>query len=251
MAAVVGDSFFVCPSRRLAEWMADNGQQVYRSVFSHDPSEDSGFGVFHGVDVAFYFNTRDGQYPGDAALIVNFSAEQRAFIQDIQRYLFNFAYTGNPNGTSTWPLYSSGTRDYLNLDVGNISPVTGGFRSSYCDFWDAQFTFADDFDFPYEPGYYDYDYEQVYEPGYYDYEYQQGYELGYYDEADYQQDYELYDYEVSYDYQQDYEYDSELAYDYDNKTYEEAYEYNISTAEPLQGVHLGLIAAIIILHNAV
>ncbi|NVB84897.1 MAG: carboxylesterase family protein [Kofleriaceae bacterium] len=127
LAAVSGDSFFVCPARRNARALTAAGVPVYRYVFQRllDGASFPELGAFHSSEIPFVFGV--DAYPlghvGSATVLA----------EAMQAFWTTFAKTGDP-GTG-WPRYDAATDAHVVLD----EPVATGtsYKSALCDFWDA------------------------------------------------------------------------------------------------------------------
>jgi para-nitrobenzyl esterase len=130
----VTDSFFTCPSRRVARAAASaQTEPVYRYLWTHTTPYLGilgAFGPFHGSEVPYVFGTFAG-------LFYTPTPAEKALSDQMQRYWRNFAATGDPNGAGqpTWSKYDPTADNAVRLDIpiGTIS----GFEAAQCDFWDT------------------------------------------------------------------------------------------------------------------
>lgn len=125
---VTTDARFVCPSREIAR-AADTGQSepVYRYFFEYDATV---FGAVHGLDVPFVFGTFE-------AIISNGQPYQPtptdlAVSAAMQGAWTNFARSGDPGTTPSWPQWTS-VDPVMSIDA-SLSTITG-VRTDDCDFW--------------------------------------------------------------------------------------------------------------------
>lgn len=130
--AVVGDSAFVCATRRLARDLAAAGATVYGYAFTHAPVEAKPvalpLGAYHGAELPFLFN-RPEFYGA-------FTEGERALAQQLIGYWTRFARDGAPGGdTPPWPPFDPGSDTILRLDLS--SSTISGWKRSDCDFWDG------------------------------------------------------------------------------------------------------------------
>ena len=132
IAAVTGDAFFVCPTRRSARGALAAGAPVFRYSFEQ-PLEApfmQGLGVFHSAELPFVFGNDD--YP--LGRVGTSGAPVSASIQD---YWTTFAKTGAPNSSAevAWPGYDATSDPYLVL--GTPIAASTQLKTALCDFWDA------------------------------------------------------------------------------------------------------------------
>jgi para-nitrobenzyl esterase len=132
MLAVLTDSEFTCPVRRLARNASTGGRNVYRYFFTHAIENDSklqSLGAFHAQDNWFVFKAKPYAY----------SSAELALADTIQSYWAAFAATGDPNGgnRTKWSVYErlSHNDNFLELNTTVISG--NGVRREKCDFWDS------------------------------------------------------------------------------------------------------------------
>jgi para-nitrobenzyl esterase len=130
----VTDSFFTCPSRRVARAAATTQTEpVYRYLWTHVTpylGVLGTFGAFHGSEVPYVFRTFAG-------LFYSPTPAEKALSDQMQRYWRNFAATGDPNGAGlpTWSQYEPTADNAVRLDIpiGSVSR----FEAAQCDFWDT------------------------------------------------------------------------------------------------------------------
>ncbi|MCA9668877.1 MAG: carboxylesterase family protein [Myxococcales bacterium] len=131
MTAVLTDSIFACPTRRLARAMASAGQPVYLYQFAHAPaliiSLDPFFRATQSAEVSFVYGTR--------LLGVALPPDEKPLSNTMMGYWARFAATGDPNGDNapTWPKYSEPDERYLEL---TLTPTEKrALKKTECDFW--------------------------------------------------------------------------------------------------------------------
>lgn len=124
LAAVSGDSFFVCPARRNARALTKAGSTVYRYVFQRELEQQviADLGVFHSSEIPFVF--------GNDAFPLGHVGGGAELSDRMQQLWTDFA-KGAP---IEWPRYDD-TDPYLVLDQP-VSTATG-YKTALCDFWDT------------------------------------------------------------------------------------------------------------------
>ena len=130
IAAVTGDSLFVCPARRAARGAAAAGAPIYRYTFERafeNPLITDG-GVIHSGEIPFVFGN-------DNFLLGQMGQSGLPVSDAVQGYWTRFAATGDPNGDGAvaWPRADGD--HHLVLDV--TSAASSGLKTAQCDFWDA------------------------------------------------------------------------------------------------------------------
>eukprot|EP00049_Salpingoeca_infusionum_P011926 m.210889 g.210889 ORF g.210889 m.210889 type:complete len:549 (-) comp15054_c0_seq7:267-1913(-) len=139
---VFGDAAMACPARRAARWLTAAGIPTYLYHFTRllevIKLAEPGYGVIHASDVPVVFRTK----------LALFGQGELAMSDAVVSYWTNFAATGNPNKPGpnnpsapavkvTWPTFTQGKSDYLQIDVP-ISSETD-FMGDFCEFWDEVF----------------------------------------------------------------------------------------------------------------
>ncbi|XP_032511934.2 acetylcholinesterase-like [Danaus plexippus] len=134
---MVGDYHFACGVNEFAHRYAETGNNVYTYYYKHRSKNSpwpSWTGVLHGDEINYVFG--EPLNPGK-----NYSPEEIEFSRRLMKYWANFAKTGNPSMDEKgetmkeyWPLYTTGGREYLSLEV-NSSSVGHGLRLKQCVFW--------------------------------------------------------------------------------------------------------------------
>ncbi|MGE5182634.1 MAG: carboxylesterase/lipase family protein [Acidobacteriota bacterium] len=132
LAAVTGDAFFVCPTRRAARGAATAGAPVFRYVYDEPPQNPfaQNLGVFHSAEIPFVFGNDD--FPLDRI------GSDTEMVTIMQAYWLNFAKQHDPNDAPhlpTWAAYDAASDPYRLLDVGAGGGT--GYKTAQCDFWDA------------------------------------------------------------------------------------------------------------------
>jgi para-nitrobenzyl esterase len=129
LMALLGDSYFICPSRQAARQMARSATSVWRAEFAH-PFQSGAMKGFapHGIDLVFGFGNFEaiGYVPNTA---------ERDLSVAMMGYWSRFAATGDPNGNGAfaWSPYDAGLDNYLAQDAPFTSGA--GIRTAYCNFW--------------------------------------------------------------------------------------------------------------------
>lgn len=152
LISLMSDAVFICPSRRLANYLFDSGESVYLYSWNHAP--DNGIfsslpwmGAFHTAELPFVFGNAIN---APASILRSFSAAEAVLGQDVRTYWLNFVETsGDPNAQdpqTVWPMFSRTWQETLQFDVssavpgqsqynvGNGSAVGGG-----CDLYGQMF----------------------------------------------------------------------------------------------------------------
>lgn len=110
------DVAFTCPTRVMANLMADNGAKVYLYYLTKGPVEKgplAAWGAFHGADLLYIF--RRFEFMG-----IKLASKENMILSDRMIELWSsFAHGGVPTakGAPEWPLYESGNEPYLRLDT--------------------------------------------------------------------------------------------------------------------------------------
>ena len=129
-AALLGDSSFTAPSRRMARWHAGAGFQAYRYYFSRAPvwAQRAGLGAFHGAEVPYLF--------GGVQNII-YTRDDRALADTMANYWVAFASQGKPEiaGRPDWRPYHIAEDNYLALD--RIVREQHALRAPACDLFDT------------------------------------------------------------------------------------------------------------------
>jgi para-nitrobenzyl esterase len=132
LAQIVGDAFFVCPSRRMGQALSAAGIPNYAYEFS---AVDANGQVSlwnstptHFVEVPYVFGTTP---------LASVPPSGKPLSQSMQRYWTRFATQGDPNGGAdpVWPRYDTAGDQRISLAVGDID-VVSGWKKQQCNFWD-------------------------------------------------------------------------------------------------------------------
>jgi carboxylesterase type B len=159
---------FQCPTRRLAAYLADNGNEsVYLYSFDYIPLS-SPFALLsqsvHGQELPFVFYTANASQLTQTIFPVNTFSENEQLLASAMSLLWvRFIVNGNPNiplnGETTnplinqlnqlggWPMYSTNTMANLSsyVIISNVAPGNGsatirlstsGYHSPTCAAWD-------------------------------------------------------------------------------------------------------------------
>lgn len=116
-----------CPSRRLARWVAQAGQEAYWYYWTYAPKGPNGAYpslAHHGVEVSFVFDRFiDGSEVGLATAVVKYRA--------------SFAAGGRPDGAVTWEKYDDTKQGALVFGDNMSIAMSPGLRGDKCNFWDS------------------------------------------------------------------------------------------------------------------
>ena len=114
MKVLMGDTMFLQPGRRFADYVSDAGVPVYFYVFSRSPpfAARSGLGAFHALEIGYIFENLDRQNR------TMFTSADRRLSRIMSEYWRSFATSGVPKaqGQPDWPKYDSRTARYIQLD---------------------------------------------------------------------------------------------------------------------------------------
>ena len=118
-------SQFHCPSGRIADLTAKQGQGAYFYRFTRKRTGADAYGAYHGAEIPYVFDTHDDWLPT--------RAEDRALTETMMQYWVAFARTGNPNqaGLPDWPRYVPG--DGYVQELGDRVGSTKDFMAPLCD----------------------------------------------------------------------------------------------------------------------
>ncbi|XP_037279829.2 acetylcholinesterase-1 [Rhipicephalus microplus] len=131
LAQALGDVFINCPAVFFAESYGDRPMKSFFYKFSHRPTFSrwpAWFGSTHFDDVPFLFGV-PLRHPN------KFSSKDVAVSRLMVETLTSFVKTGVPRPSEDvdWPLFTSTTPDYLEVESGDISRKQDPFPR--CDFW--------------------------------------------------------------------------------------------------------------------
>ena len=129
---IFGDSFFVCPSIRLAK-LASKSESVFYYWFNHVPSFESGPTLaFHFSDVLFVFDSQYG--------FQNMTLDEMALSNTMMDYWTSFAKNNIPTSPnkSIWTRvnYDESSFSYMNLKTPNVQ-MNENIMKTICEFWDS------------------------------------------------------------------------------------------------------------------
>ncbi|KYG02350.1 hypothetical protein BE18_02715, partial [Sorangium cellulosum] len=131
--AALGDSMFVCPTRRAARAIASGGAATYLYHFTHAPESSllGDLGAFHSAEIRYVF--------GNPGLLVSepLTEDELELSQAIMGYWSRHAETGDPNGedAAEWPRYDAETDENIVLDM--TLSQEAGLKKDLCDMWDS------------------------------------------------------------------------------------------------------------------
>lgn len=129
IAAIIGDTFFTCPTRWALRAHVAHGHRAFGYLFSHVTPYGSrnNLGSFHGSELTFVFgNFIRGTVPQSEIALSN----------RMQSYWTQFATEGDPGSEDDldWPNYS--LADDQLLEFQTPEPTTrSGYRKAKCEFW--------------------------------------------------------------------------------------------------------------------
>jgi para-nitrobenzyl esterase len=117
-------SQFHCPSERIADIAAMQGQGSYLYRFTRKRAGADAYGAYHGAEIPYVFDTHDDWLPTHA--------EDRALTEIMMQYWVAFARTGNPNqaGLPDWPRHIPGDDNVQEL--GERVGATKDFMAPLC-----------------------------------------------------------------------------------------------------------------------
>jgi len=132
LKALLSDSFFHCPTRKLLQEInTTNTHSVFRYVYTHkiDKILLKWLGAGHAMELPYVFH----HFPK----FLNIPEREMNFSADILYYWTQFAHAGNPNHSSgkDWQSYDNNMDNYLELD--HAMDMKNGFRTEQCAFWDT------------------------------------------------------------------------------------------------------------------
>lgn len=118
-------SQFHCPSARIADAAAAQGEGAYLYRFTREREGADAYGVYHGAEIPYVFNTHDDWLPTHS--------DDDKLTETVMAYWTNFARTGDPNGAGLpdWPQREPGTDQVQEL--GDRVATTGDFMAPLCD----------------------------------------------------------------------------------------------------------------------
>lgn len=130
---VMSDRNVTCPTRRLAQVLADGQSEpvyLYRFRQVLSTSTRLGDGAYHTSELAYLFQHMSGEH---------FSAtdEERSTEQAMLQYWSSFAATGTPSGSglADWPAHDSVGLGYQSLEAVPYAGVA--LKDDACNFWDS------------------------------------------------------------------------------------------------------------------
>jgi para-nitrobenzyl esterase len=130
-AEVIGDGWFVCPTRKTARGLSQAGVSTY--VYHFTPPINSSFlsnaGTFHSSEIPFIF--------GNPFLGITLGPAEQDLSRAMIGYWSRMAATGDPNGDGgfAWPKYDATADSHMVLDL-TLSTGTD-LKKDVCDFWDG------------------------------------------------------------------------------------------------------------------
>mgnify|MGYP003629541744 FL=1 len=118
-------SQFHCPSARIADAAAAQGEGAYLYRFTRKREGADAYGVYHGAEIPYVFNMHDDWLPTNS--------DDDKLTETMMGYWTNFARTGDPNGAGLpdWPRREPGTGQVQEL--GDRVAATGDFMAPLCD----------------------------------------------------------------------------------------------------------------------
>ena len=129
VARAWGDRSLVCTTLDVAQRTAAAGLPVF--MYNFDMPLDGSAGVWgaaHATEIVFVFGTKP-----------DFTPEERAVSDRMQRYWTQFAKTGDPASPEleAWPRFTKAQDVRVNFGVNTT--VLHDFRMTECQFWSAQY----------------------------------------------------------------------------------------------------------------
>tara|TARA_R110000787_G_scaffold20065_4_gene59640 strand:- start:57056 stop:58612 length:1557 start_codon:yes stop_codon:yes gene_type:complete len=118
-------SEFHCPSRQIADIAASQNQVAYLYRFTRKRVGADAYGVYHGAEIPYVFNTHDDWLPTNS--------DDRELTATITAYWTNFARTGDPNGPGLpeWPLHV--LNQNVVQELGDRVGATDDFMAPLCN----------------------------------------------------------------------------------------------------------------------
>jgi carboxylesterase type B len=131
-SALVGDSYFLCPSLRLLNALSQK-QAAFGYIFTHVSEDFSGrhLGAHHGGDLKYVFGA-------DASSMVSHTEQEKKFANSVVTYFSKFVKTGTPGGPNlpSWPIYAP-TGKLMSLEPE--LKVIEHYKEDVCAFWEKNF----------------------------------------------------------------------------------------------------------------
>jgi carboxylesterase type B len=129
LARAWGDARLTCSTLDVAQRTAAAGLPVFMYNFDMPLDGTAGvWGAAHATEIVFVFGTKP-----------DFTPEERAVSDRMQRYWTQFAKTGDPNTPELepWPHFTP--QQDVRLNFGVTTSVLHDFRMRECSFWRAQY----------------------------------------------------------------------------------------------------------------
>ncbi|XP_043937867.1 fatty acyl-CoA hydrolase precursor, medium chain-like [Protopterus annectens] len=134
---LIGDTFMVVPTVRIANHHRDAGNPVYLYEFQHRPifygdSKPDFVKSDHGDELWFVWGSAFSTT--EISLHENTTEAEKTLSKTVMKYWTNFAYTGSPNGKGLleWPVYDS-KEEYMELDLKQH--IASHYRENRVTFW--------------------------------------------------------------------------------------------------------------------
>lgn len=139
---ILTDKQFTATARRTVQCVSLNQTEpVWRYFFTHKHTFPGGsnLGSYHGMELLYVFNNFENSTLGQGSL---FHEEDDNVQNAMLNYWTNFAYTGNPNGSTLpiWEVYNATTDPYMEL-ISIPNGTQSGIRTDKCDLWDESVNF--------------------------------------------------------------------------------------------------------------
>jgi para-nitrobenzyl esterase len=128
LVALLGDAYFICPSRTVARQLARGTAGTWRAEFDHAYASGPLKGLApHGIDLWFGFRNLTARANAP-------TPDENALADWLASAWVRFAQTGDPNGAGAiWPAYQKALDNYVAIDVN--AQTAHGIRTQFCDFW--------------------------------------------------------------------------------------------------------------------
>lgn len=139
LGQLLGDMLFTCRARRFLRLREQspraNRQPAFKYVFAqraaNDPSPKS-WGIYHSSELPFIWGTDES---GSISELPSLTGSEQRLAYLMRQYWGQFAATGSPGSSSSWPLHNS--TDDIHLELCTHCGLGHKFRDDQCNAWDA------------------------------------------------------------------------------------------------------------------